>query len=233
MPSSNGDTAHHTEVLAPCSGGLEERIQLALLVVPAQRRLLVHREMPLQRRADAARVHGEGAHAAPAAERVEVQGEQGVDRLGLRVGGPLVVVAAHEVRIGEVEPAARMSAGRERHHAGLARGHEQRPEPRRQLEVAEMVGGELALVAARIPGQRTGHDGGVVHEQIERPGGGGAGRGKRVDRRRQRQIEREDLDLSRHVAQLLGGRIRTPRSPRSPWRPAPASARTVSLPTPE
>ena len=79
---------------------------------------------------------------------VESQREQGVGGLGLAVGLPLVVRPAFEVGILEIdrgEPSGRARQGDHPRAFGPGQGGQ---EPERQLEMAEVVGGELAFIAA-------------------------------------------------------------------------------------
>ena len=86
-----------------------------------------------------------------------------------------------------------------------------RPEARRQLEVADVVGRQLRLEPARVAHQRRRHDPGVVHQHVQRAARGHEARGKRVDRRGIEEIETLDLD-AREPGQRRARRVEGPRA---------------------
>ena len=92
---------------APHAGGgalfdsLEHRIEIALRVIPAHRHLLLHGQIALQGRADAA----------------GVEGELDVGGFGLTIGGPFLIWASLQILVVEIDPAAGVADRRERARA--------------------------------------------------------------------------------------------------------------------
>ena len=148
-----------------------------------------------------------GTDAERRAQCVEMKRKQRISRFRLSVSRPLVIVAALEIDIVEVEAIARMANRRQRNNAraGACR-LEQRPQPRRHLKMAEMVCRKLAFIAARIPCQRVGHDRGIVDQDVDLCGVCRHIKRKRIDRRRVAKVQRQD----RHAIdprQISGGGI--------------------------
>jgi len=114
-------------------------------------------------------VHREGADALSLAEPVQLHGKEHIGRLGLAIGLPPVVAAMEEVGIGEIHLSALVAPGGERHHPRPPRAPQRGPEPRRELEMPQVVGGELGFIAPRIPLEGRGHDAGVVDEHVQGP----------------------------------------------------------------
>ena len=149
--------------------GLEALVDVALGVDPPHRDLLFGGQVALERGHDPARVDRERAHAVRLAQLVELQREQRVGALGLAVGEPLVVVAPLE--IADRRGRARSAGGRSttaRPPARLLRrpfssGHSRAV----SWKWPEVVGRELAFVAARVAGQRARHDRGVVDQDVD------------------------------------------------------------------
>ena len=102
------------------------------------------------------------------AARVERDGEERVRGFRLAVCNPLVVWAALEVRIVEVDPAAGVTSRRQSNDARALGLSQRGPESRRELKVAEVVGRELGLEPASISRERRRHDARIVHENVER-----------------------------------------------------------------
>ena len=159
--------------------------------------------MALQWRDDPARVEAEGAHPSRCAERVEMDGEQHVGRLGLPVGGPLVVTAL-ELHVVPAHPRAAMTERRHRHHPGADAG-DRRPQPVDEGEVAEMIGRELRLPPGPDTGLGARHDPGVGDQQINAPTRRQEPFGERGDTVEIAQIELVDLNTV-DTSQRLGSR---------------------------
>src|SRR5260370_15066457 len=123
----------------------------------------------------------ERAHAMRLAACVERKGEERFGRFRLPVRDPLVVSAPLKVWIVEVDCGAEVSSRGKRDHSRAVRASQRRPKSRRELEVAEMVGGELRLDAAGVPRQRSRHDARVVDESMDGAAGGEESLSKRVD----------------------------------------------------
>ena len=96
-----------------------------------------------------------------------MNGEQHVGRLGLPVGGPLVV-SALELHVVPAHPRAAMTERRHRHHPAADAG-DRRPQPVDEGEVAEMIGRELRLPPRPDTGLGARHDPGVGDQQIDAP----------------------------------------------------------------
>src|SRR3546814_10932194 len=75
---------------------------------------------------------------------------------------------ALEIGVVEVEAAPMMAGGRHRHDACAPRGMQGGQHQRRQVEVTDMIDSELHLETLRGAHQRTGHDVGIVDEQMQR-----------------------------------------------------------------
>ena len=134
---------------------------------------------------------------------IEADGEECVGGLGAAVGHPLVVFGALEVRIFEIGRADAVADRTERNHARAVGGLQRGPETRGELEVAEMVGGELRFVAARVAHQGRGHDGGVVDEDVELLGAREETAGESVDALGIGEIERGLFDIGDADERLL------------------------------
>jgi len=115
------------------------------------------------------------------AARIECQGEERVGGLRLSIGPPLVVWAALEVRILEVDARAAVPPRRQRHHPRALRAAQRRPEPRRELEVAQMIRRQLRLEPAAVAHERWRHDARVVHQHVQRPARRDEASGERID----------------------------------------------------
>jgi hypothetical protein len=155
-------------------------------------------------RRDAARVHGESADAPPLGDRIERDGEQGIGRLRLAVCQPGVIGAALEVGIVEVDARAPVPVRAERDHAGTLGADEAGPEAAGELEVAEVVAGELGLVAAGIARERRRHHARVVDEDVEHVGRGEDASGEAIDRRGIEQVHGVENDVGQVAKSRLG-----------------------------
>ncbi len=111
-------------------------------------------------------MNGERANAVGRAAAIGAEREQRVRGLRLAVRDPAVVRAALEVRIFEVDLTAHVTARREGDDARAVRADESGPQTLGELEVADVVRRELALVATRGADERCGHDPGVVDQQV-------------------------------------------------------------------
>ncbi|KPC68003.1 hypothetical protein ADL26_20670, partial [Thermoactinomyces vulgaris] len=91
--------------------------------------------------------------------------------------------------------------------ARVAARFEQAEETPGEREVAEVVGGELALVALRAERARRGHDAGVVHEEVEPVAVGVQTVGELGHRVEVFEVERADLEVRARVvgADVLDG----------------------------
>jgi len=69
------------------------------------------------------------------------------------------------------------------------------PQPRRQLEVTQVVGGELHFVTARIAGQRHGHDARTVDQDVQRRAASEETFGESIDGGRIGEVHRLDFDI--------------------------------------
>jgi hypothetical protein len=89
-----------------------------------------------------------------------------------------------------------VGSGRDGDHAGAVRGAQGRQQALGELEVAEVVGGELLFVAACVEDPRTGgHDAGVVDQDVQGASRGAVPRCERVDRCRVGKVEVVGLDV--------------------------------------
>jgi hypothetical protein len=95
------------------------------------------------------------------------------------------------VDVGEVHPGAQVRAGAHRDDPGSL-GGQVAVQAAGQREVAEVVGGELALPALAGAPERAGHDPGVVDQDVH---GAAPGADERRDRGLVGQVERGDGDL--------------------------------------
>ena len=157
---------------------------------------------------DAARIDRKRAHAVRGGQFIEVQRKQRVGRLGLRIRCPFVVFAMIEVDVVEIEAIARVAGRRQRHNPRFS-SHKQRPQPRGHLEMAQVIGRELAFEATGIARQRAGHDRGVGDEDVERWNQCGDLAGKPIDRGGIGKVELENRHVARHIAQIGGCGIGT------------------------
>src|SRR5438874_12463203 len=101
------------------------------------------------------------------AARIQREREEGVRGLRLPVRDPLVVRTALEVRVLEVDSSIRVPSRRQSDDARAVRLAQRRPEARSELEVAEVVRGELRLEAPPIPDEWSRHDPGVVDQDVK------------------------------------------------------------------
>jgi hypothetical protein len=80
------------------------------------------------------------------------------------------------------------------------------PKPRDELEVAQVVGGELEFVAARIPPQVVqGHDTGIVDEDMEGQPRVKEVLGEGIDGRRIGQVHRLNFNTSANLGGIPAG----------------------------
>jgi hypothetical protein len=95
--------------------------------------------------------------------------EEDVRRLGLPVGQPGLVRALAEVDVLEDNGRAAVGAGADRDDAGVPGGRQWVVQAGGQGEMPQVVRGELQLPALRGPGERCGHDAGVVDQDMQGP----------------------------------------------------------------
>jgi Stage II sporulation protein E (SpoIIE)/GAF domain len=142
---------------------------------------------------DGAGIDGVGIYtfARPAPGRLDR--EQNHRGLGLGIGLPRVIGAEPEVHVTEHDRAVQVRIGAQRDDPRPARRRERRAEPGRQREVAQVVGGELQLMALRAAGQlRHGHDPGVVDQDVQ---WAAPARGHPCRRLQVGQVQQDRLDL--------------------------------------
>src|SRR4029077_16332552 len=110
----------------------------------------------------------ESTHTVFLATSVKFDCEQDVGRLGLTIGRPRIVGTALKIDVVEHDGRKTMPPPRKRHDASALRLLQGRPKLSRELEMAEMVGGELkfmtSAVAAKL-GHR--HDAGTCDQDME------------------------------------------------------------------
>src|SRR5579859_7816186 len=100
--------------------------------------------MALERGEDAAGMYRERPYAGVARQRIEVQREQRVGRLGLPVGRPLVV-SVLELHVVPADRRAPVPERGQRDDPGATVVRESRPQQVREHVVTQMVGRELGL----------------------------------------------------------------------------------------
>ena len=98
---------------------------------------------------------------------VELEGEEQVGQLGLEVGLPPVVGAAFPQQVAQVHMAEAGDHARHRHHPGAGRRREERQQPGRQGEVAEVVHAHVGLEPVGRQAPVDGHQPGVVAQHVE------------------------------------------------------------------
>ena len=133
-------------------------------------------------------------------QRVKMNCKQRVCRFSLPVSRPFLIFAAFKMRIIEVYTAPGVTNRRQNHHtrAGASR-YQQWPDACCHLEMAQMIGGELAFKSARIAGQRAGHDCGVVDEDVDLAYVAGQFQCKRIDGGWVGQVHLQDGDITCHA----------------------------------
>ena len=94
-------------------------------------------------------------------------GEQGVGGLGLAVGAPLVIVVGLELDVFPQDVCDLVAAGRQGDNPRALRCLQQRHQGVGEREMAHMVDAELGFPARADPRLRTGHDAGIVDQQVE------------------------------------------------------------------
>ena len=130
----------------------------------------------------------------------QLEGEEQVRQLALRVRGPPVVASVLPGDVVEVDVAGPVGAAGDRDHAGPFRRPQQWQEQAGQGEVPKVVGADLQLETVDGAPRRRVHDTGVVDEHVQgpHPGGHVPGRGPdggeigqvQVDRFRRRSTGR-------------------------------------------
>lgn len=166
--------------------------RIAGFVHPAQGDHLRPWNMALQRCGDAARMQCEGMHTPLATQRIQLDGEQGVGSLRLRISQPLVV-APFELHVVPADRRVVVPGGGHGDHSRVIR--ERRPQEVHQGVVAKVIGRELRFPARAYAGLGTGHHTGVVDDDIGTTARGGEGLGEPTHAGQLGQVERLHLDF--------------------------------------
>ena len=177
----------------PALRGVEHR--LAVLVDHADRLEHAGRHGAAEVGADdRAGVQGEGPDAVGPPPLVSGEGEQHVGRLRLAVAGDGVVGPVVVVGVVEHDVGGAVGPRRDDDDPRPVGPAQRRPEAGGQLEVPEVVGGEVGLVAALVPAERGTPDAGALDEQVQRSTRPLEAVGEGIDRGRAQEVHRFDLD---------------------------------------
>jgi len=179
---------------------------------------------------DCAGMNREGPDADAAPRVSKGQREQRVCRLRLPICDPFVAWPADEVRIFEIDSAARVSPRGQGYHARASRGDERRPQARGELEMAEVVVASCDSNRARRATVGTAMIPRCFRRMCTGFTAGQHARRERVDRRRVGEVERSISKWRPRRAPPLPLPASAP--PTRTRAPALASARVVSSPTP-
>mmetsp|Transcript_26182 Transcript_26182/g.33485 ORF Transcript_26182/g.33485 Transcript_26182/m.33485 type:complete len:271 (+) Transcript_26182:119-931(+) len=147
--------------------GLDRRRDCAVRVHPAHGRHFFHAQVALEGRKNTAWMDTKRGYTKLIPTAIGTERKQGIGRLGLRIGAPLVILAFLVVRIIPVHITANVRCRRQGDQTRRSSLFHRGQKPLCKRHVAKMINAKLAFPARSNPRQRTGHDASIIDQDIQ------------------------------------------------------------------